>query len=85
MSNVTCMHCGWVHFTYTREQAEDEVRRFNEFYDAAPPAVQEHYRQHSSIAQYESCFRCSAPYTDMRLSREGDVPRGSTLQPIIAA
>ena len=85
MNQVTCIHCGWVHFTVTREHAEEEVRRFNEFYDAAPAHVKECYSQHSSIAQYESCFLCGAPWHDMRPYREGDCPIGVTMQPIIEA
>ena len=81
---VTCNKCGWVHFVYTRVEAEEEVRRFNEYFDSLPPKKQkDYYGNHASIALYEQCFRCGGSYTDFRHFKEGDCPDGCTIQPII--
>ena len=81
MINVTCTNCGWVHMGLTREYAQAEVDRFNEFYDAAAPEVQENYAGRSTIEGYEGCFRCGK--NDFRPSKDDDCPRGCTIQPTI--
>ena len=80
---VTCAACGWVHWPISRAYAEESVMRFNSFYDAAPAHVRESYLQRSDISQYEHCFRCGAPHTEMVKSKPEDCPTGVTLQPII--
>ena len=79
----TCLSCGWVHFSRTREFAEAEVAAFNKFYDAAPPETQEMYGGRSKIENYERCSLCGGSYTNFRDSVKGDCPDGCTLSPII--
>jgi len=31
-----CKHCGWVHFAVSLKQAQDEVDRFNTYFNALP-------------------------------------------------
>ena len=85
MSNRTCLKCGWVHFGVTRAFAEDEVARFNAYYDTLTPKEQQDWYggRKSGIAHYEGCFRCGGSHTNFRDEREGDCPMGCTIQPII--
>lgn len=81
--NRTCSSCGWVAFGVTREFAEAEVERFNQFYRSSPPEIRECYGGPSSIAHYECCNRCGNGYDNFRDSIKGDCPDGCTLSPII--
>lgn len=81
--NRTCNQCGWVAFGVSREFAEKEVRRFNQFYEASLPAIRECYSGPSSVAHYECCHRCGNGYEDFRDAKPGDCPDGCTLSPII--
>jgi len=83
--NRTCNKCGWVHFAVTREHAEEEVRRFNEYFDGLTEEKQQDYYSgnKSSIKSYEKCFCCGNEYTNFRESVDGDCPVGCTIQPII--
>ena len=80
---ITCALCGNVHYPITRAFAELSVSRFNHFYDAAPAHVRESYVQRSDISQYEHCYKCGAPASEMKPSKPDDCPVGVTLQPII--
>lgn len=81
----TCLKCGWVYFGVSREYAEDEVRRFGEFFHASTPEIQEMYGGHpSSIKMYEQCW-CGNTYENFRDSLPGDCPNGVTMSPIIVA
>lgn len=81
----TCNKCGWVHFGVTREFAENEVKRFNDYFNTlTEDKQQKHYGgKCSSIAQYDRCFFCGNSYTNFRDFKEGDCPDGVTLGPII--
>lgn len=85
MRTVTCNRCGWVHFQVSRAYAEDQVKRFNAFYDALTPEDQETFYggRGATLDLYLACHSCSNPYTDFRESKPGDHPRGATLGPII--
>jgi len=84
MSLRTCNACGWVHFGVTRRSAEDEVKRFNDYFEAAAQNVRDLFgNTPSSIANYERCARCGGSHTDMHDAERGDCPDGCTLQPII--
>lgn len=84
MTEHTCLKCGWVAFGVTREYAEAEVKRFNEFFDRSPQDVRDSYgNRHSSVTAYERCFRCGGPHTNFRDAKEGDAPIGVTMSPII--
>ncbi len=81
--NRTCNQRGWVAFGVTREFAQTEVERFNQFYQSSAPEVRDLYGGPSSIAHYECCHRCGNEYTEFHDSEEGDCPAGCTLSPII--
>lgn len=85
MKERTCNNCGWVHFAVTRQHAEEEVKRFNEFFDTLTEEKQQQFYggKHSTIAQYEHCFLCGNTYKDFRDAKEEDCPIGVTLGPII--
>jgi protein-arginine kinase activator protein McsA len=82
---VTCNKCNYVHFSVTREYAEDEVKRFNDYFNALSLEKQYLYYggKGSDIKQYEQCMVCSNSYKDFRLSKPGDCPNGCTISPII--
>jgi len=81
----TCLHCRWVHFGVTRRHAENEVKRFNKYFETLSKEKQDEYYggKGSSIEQYEYCDRCGAFYTQFRESEPNDMPNGSTIGPII--
>lgn len=80
-----CNKCGWVHFSYTRKEAQDEVDKFNEFFNTLSEEKQKSYYNGigASIKSYEHCFRCGASYTEQRIALKEELPLGSTIQPII--
>ena len=76
----TCLRCGWVHFGIPRAKAEEEVKRFNDYFDAANAETQLTFGNHSAcIAKYEKCSQCGAPYTRFRDAVAGDAPAGVTI------
>ena len=81
----TCNKCGWVHFAVSREFAENEVKRFNDYFNTLTEDKQQKYYggKSSSIKHYEHCSLCGNPYTNFRESEEDDCPIGVTLGPII--
>ena len=98
MRNVTCKKCGWVHFSMSRAEAQENVDSFNRYFDSLPYETQKaNYGgitfvddkpvygepRKSSIESYERCFNCRGPYTNFRPSVDGDCPNGCTIQPII--
>jgi protein-arginine kinase activator protein McsA len=81
----TCNKCGWVHFAVTREHAENEVKKFNEFFDSLTEEQREdsYGGRRSTMKEYENCFFCGNTYEDFRDAKEDDCPIGVTLGPII--
>lgn len=81
--NVTCTNCGWVHFAVTRKHAEQEVAKFNEYYDTLSKEKQDEYYggKNAIIGNYTGCFACKK--NDFRPSKDGDCPNGCTIQPVI--
>lgn len=79
-----CNKCGWVHFTYTRKQAQQEVDDFNRFYDQASEDTKQHYGGRSTINSYEKCFNCGNHYTNFSDGIGDKEIQGVTLQPKIA-
>lgn len=67
----------------TREYAENEVKRFNEYFATLSKEKQDLYYsgKPSSIEAYEHCFRCGKP-SDMQLPTR-DIGDGHTIQPVI--
>ncbi len=82
---VTCKNCGWVHMEVTRKFAENEMKKFNDYFDKLSFKDQMDFYNGvgSSIYQYEHCFMCDGPYTDFRKYNVGDCPTGCTINPII--
>lgn len=68
----------------TRDHAEEEVKKFNAYYDKLSPGKQQDYYggKKATIALYERCFNCGAGAT-FRPFKEGDCPSGVTIQPTI--
>lgn len=84
MTLRTCNHCGWVHMGVTRQFAEAEVIRFNEYFSAQTQEVKDMFgNKHAGISEYERCDRCGGPHTEMREFTAGDCPDGCTIGPII--
>jgi hypothetical protein len=83
---LKCGQCGWIHFTVSRKSAEEEVARFNRYFDSLSVVDQEsHYGgKKSSISSYEHCFRCGTSYEQAVVALDSEVPNGSTIQPLIA-
>jgi hypothetical protein len=81
----TCLRCGWVHNGVTRQYAEAEVARFNEYFDnlTVHQQVTWYGGKKSCIENYENCFRCGNSFREFRLSVAGDAPMGVTIQSII--
>lgn len=82
---VTCKNCGWVHMGVSREYAEEQVKKFNEFYVTLPPESQELYYNNkpASIDEYLACMRCGAEWSKFRRFEDGDCPDGCTIGPIV--
>jgi hypothetical protein len=85
MDNLrTCLKCGTVHMGVTRAEAEFAVKKFNEHYATLTAAIQWAYYggTPASLAFYETCW-CGATGKDTRPTKDGDVPEGCTIGPII--
>jgi hypothetical protein len=84
---VVCNKCDYVAFEVTREYAEDEVTRFNEYFDSLTKDQQDDYYNgnKASIVFYEHCFNCNNRHSDFREATDKDHERanGHTLQPVI--
>lgn len=83
---LICNGCGWIHFGVSLEHTLDEVKKFNEYYDALLPQKQQEYyggkRLH--VTDYCFCFSCGSLFTRMRkLTKNDHLPNGSTVSPII--
>lgn len=85
MKTRTCLKCGWVAFGVTREHAEQDVKKFNEYFATLSKEKQDEFYggTGSSIVNYERCMLCNGPHTNFRDSKPGDYPEGCTLNPII--
>jgi hypothetical protein len=82
---ATCNKCNWVHFDVTREFAESEVKKFNEYFESLTEEQQDsnYGGLQSTLEDYEHCCRCGNHYKNFRESRPNDCPDGCTLSPII--
>lgn len=80
-----CKNCGWIHFSVTRKYAEAEVNNFNNYFNQLSKEDQSMYYggEASSIASYENCFRCGNSYKNFVKALDKEIPKGSTLQPIL--
>jgi hypothetical protein len=80
----TCNACGWVHFGMSPEDVDRAIDTFNAYFDRQPPDTQALFGGRASRADYDRCFRCGGSHKNFRESRPGDVPFGSTIQPILS-
>jgi sarcosine oxidase delta subunit len=83
MTEATCNKCGRVAFEVTREYAESEVKKFNEFYDGLDAKGKSNYGGPSKVENYEHCIGCGNHYKNFRDTIKGDCPAGCTINPII--
>lgn len=85
MKFLKCSNCGWIHFQVSRKKAEEEVEKFNQYFESLSVENQEEYYggRKSSISSYEHCFRCGTYHQEAVVAKEEEVPYGSTLQPLI--
>jgi hypothetical protein len=69
----------------SRENAESEVKRFNEYFCSLSDEQRHEYYGNtpSSIALYERCLFCGGSYKNFRNANPGDCPNGVTMSPII--
>ena len=80
----TCKTCGQVAFAVSRQFAEYEVKRFNDFFETLNGGDRESFgNRKASMAIYERCTVCGGSYDNFRVSKLGDCPTGCTLSPII--
>lgn len=78
----TCERCGWVYMGVTREYAQDEVQRFNDYFATLSEEIREMFGDKpSDIANYEGCRICRN--NKFRPFKEGDCPDGCTIGPVI--
>ncbi len=84
MKSVTCNKCGWVWMEVSRDHAENEVRKFNLYFDGLSKKEQDDYYggNKSSIKHYDGCH-CGNSYKNFRDFKPGDCPDGCTISPII--
>ena len=83
--NLICRECGWVHFAVSRAYVEAEIQSLKTFLENANEETRKRYRENvrDPWAGYMSCFRCGNPYSNFREARPEEIPKGSTLQPIL--
>ena len=79
---VTCDDCSRVSFAVSREYAEDEVRRFNAYYDTLDSETQSHFGGPSSLDNYV-CLYCGG--SSFHPASAGDQKRagGHTINPVV--
>jgi hypothetical protein len=82
MNTVVCKNCSWISFAVTREFAENEVNRFNEWFDKQPPETQECYSGHSSVDDYTCLHCCRSDFRPFDPTIDPDIT-GSTIGPVI--
>lgn len=89
MNECTCLNCGWVHMGVTREHAEQESRKFMDYYDGLDEKERHEFyggdkTYERVLSQYERCFFCGqTDPKNYRPSLPGDCPGGCTIQPVI--
>jgi hypothetical protein len=86
-SYAICNKCHWIHYKVSRQQAEEQVIKFNEYFDKLSLKEQEKFfgEERPHIKKYESCHLCAGSYKNFREGTEEDDKRayGCTISPII--
>lgn len=85
MKYVLCKKCFWVHFEVSREHAESEVKKFNEYFQTLSEEDKDRLYGGipSMIQKYERCNMCGGSYKNFRVAKSEEVPFGSRVGPII--
>lgn len=57
---VECVYCGWHHFAVSMEYAQQEIKRFNSYFDSLTHEEQQYYYggKPSSLNSYTHCNYC---------------------------
>jgi hypothetical protein len=82
MNYVRCSKCSWFHIGIPRNEAEKEVKEFNQFYMNMPKETRDNYGSPLSIDKYERCFRCNGSYKNMIITNINPNEMYSTIQSI---
>jgi hypothetical protein len=76
-----------VHFAVSREFAEAEVIKFNEYFNTLSEVDRKLYygNRPASIALYDRCDKCGEDYKNFKATpkQQAEAVRGSTIGPII--
>lgn len=82
---LTCNKCNWVHFGVSLEDALKQSAEFNRYWMTLSLEDRESYYGGSAndFTRYTKCMVCKNDFTDFRDAKDGDVPEGSTINPIL--
>lgn len=81
---LKCKNCKNIQYSIAREKAVADVKKFNAFYDAhSKRLAKAMFGSKANLDSYERCIRCGFSHKQFIKAKKKDVPRGSTLQPII--
>jgi ribosomal protein L37E len=78
---VVCRGCGWASYAVTRAWAEEQITRFNAYYESADEATRSSFGGPSSPSDYR-CLRCDGTAFRPALP-EDRIPNYVTLSPVI--
>ena len=81
-SLVTCDGCSKVSFAVSREYAEDEVRRFNAYYETLDSETQSHFGGPSSLDDYV-CLYCGGSSFHPASASDQKRAGGHTINPVV--
>lgn len=82
---LKCTKCGWIHYQVSREHAQEQVDKFNSYFNKLTKEQQISYYggRPSSIASYENCMRCGTIHTNSVPATGKEVSAGATINPLI--
>lgn len=74
-----------MHFELSKRSVSEEVKRFNTYFKALSKKRQKdlYGGTGSSVAKYKKCMRCGESYKKFVDYKEGDMPDGCTINPIM--
>ena len=80
MKTVVCTKCNWTSFAVTREKAEREVAKFNDYFEALSQEDQQMFAGPASVESYV-CEFCGG----RKFKPGNSASKGSTINPVIYA
>lgn len=82
---LVCNKCKTPAFAVSRFYAEQEIKRFNEYFYSLTEIERSQYYgdKPSNISNYENCMYCNSYYKSFRIPRDGELRTGESLGPII--